>query len=84
MTTESVRYPAYPLVVHDPYFSIWSRTDLLTGSFTSHWTGNGHTIAGLLRIDGKPFCFMSGIPNTAKMTQRKCFSVYLQHLACSL
>lgn len=69
MTCESVRYPAYPLVVHDPYFSIWSRTDRLSDSFTCHWTGTGQTIAGLLRIDGKAFCFLSNIPGAPKINQ---------------
>ena len=69
MSCESVRYPAYPLVVHDPYFSIWSRTDRLSDSFTCHWTGKGQTIAGLIRIDGKAFCFMSDIPGAPKMNQ---------------
>ena len=69
MTCESVRYPAYPLVVHDPYFSIWSRTDRLSDSFTCHWTGTGQTIAGLLSIDGKALCFLSNIPGAPKMNQ---------------
>ena len=69
MRSESVRYPAYPLVVHDPYFSIWSRTDRLSDSFTCHWTGTGQTLAGLLRVDGWPFCFLSDIPGAPKMNQ---------------
>ena len=44
--------PAYPLVVHDPYFSIWSFTDKLNESTTKHWTGKDHSLMGLLRWMG--------------------------------
>ena len=54
--------PATPLIVHDPYFSIWSTTDRLTDSETSHWTGSAQPINGIARIDGKPFRFMGRVP----------------------
>lgn len=44
--------PAYPLVTHDPYFSIWSATDQLNGSTTKHWTGAGQSLTGLVKVDG--------------------------------
>ena len=75
----SVRYPAYPLVVHDPYFSIWSRSDRLTDSYPCdrltdsypcHWTGENQTIAGLIRIDGKAFCFLSKVPEASALKQK--------------
>src|SRR6185436_16399293 len=50
--------PAYPLVVHDPYFSIWSFTDNLNESTTKHWTGKDHSLIGLLSVDGKLFKFL--------------------------
>ncbi len=52
------RAPATPLIAHDPYFSIWSTSDHLTDSETTHWTGAAQPILGVARIDGKPFRFM--------------------------
>jgi len=53
-----MRPPAVPLVAHDPYFSIWSLTDKLNESGTSHWTGKPNSLNALVRIDGKTFRVM--------------------------
>ena len=56
MTTR--RAPATPLVVHDPFFSIWSAADRLTDGWPSHWTGRPVSMCGLIRIDGACYRFM--------------------------
>lgn len=60
-----IRPPAVPLVVHDPYFSIWSMADDLTAKNTSHWSGADEPITGLLRIDGKVRRFIGAKPRGA-------------------
>jgi Domain of unknown function (DUF4965)/Domain of unknown function (DUF1793)/Domain of unknown function (DUF5127)/Domain of unknown function (DUF4964) len=56
------RVPATPLIVHNPYFSIWSTTDHLNESDTTHWTGSPQPIEGVAYIDGKPYRFMGKHP----------------------
>jgi len=66
----SLRPPAVPLVVHDPYFSIWSMDDNLTGSPTKHWTGTDQPLNGLVRIDGTAYRFLGTQPrNTPALPQ---------------
>ena len=55
---QNQKAPAYPLITHDPYFSIWSFTDSLHASPTVHWTGTPHSMVGLLKVDGKVYHFL--------------------------
>ena len=50
--------PAYPLITHDPYFSIWSMTDELNEGITKHWTGAEQSLLGYVMVDGQAYNFM--------------------------
>lgn len=61
-TSQVKRMPAYPLVTHDPYFSVWSATDALNTSTTVHWTGKQHSMVGIISVDEKPYKFLGELP----------------------
>lgn len=57
-TQSDLRLPSVPLLINDPYFSIWSNTDDLSASATTHWSLQEKAIDGLLRVDGTTYRFL--------------------------
>ena len=54
----ALRAPSVPIIVSDPYFSIWSPYDKLMEGITEHWTNAKKPLLGALRVDGKVYRFM--------------------------
>ncbi|MHA4895543.1 glutaminase family protein [Pedobacter sp. PWIIR3] len=50
--------PSYPLITHNTYFSIWSNSDNLYDSSTSHWTGVDHSLLGMISVDNNIYRFL--------------------------
>ncbi|MCR5271349.1 MAG: DUF4965 domain-containing protein [Prevotella sp.] len=53
-----LRLPSVPLIVSDPYFSVWSPYNELNEGTTRHWTNDEKPMQGFVRVDGQTYCFM--------------------------
>ncbi|MFD1465359.1 glutaminase domain-containing protein [Lapidilactobacillus mulanensis] len=66
------RIPSVPLVVHDPYFSIWSPADHLNDQETLSWTGKSMPINGLITIDDNIYNFLGRDERHENLKQQDC------------
>ena len=71
-----LRPPAVPLVTHDPYFSIWSAADRLTGAPTTHWTGTPHRLTAVIRVDGRALRLMGDQPEAVQEATQTALEVH--------
>ena len=55
---QTLRAPAYPLVTHNPYFSVWAFQEELAAAPTRHWTGEPQSLEGVVRVDGQAYQFL--------------------------
>lgn len=63
----SLRLPSVPVLINDPFFSIWSNYNELNAGPTRHWSEKEKAIDGILRVDGVAYRFM-GAEKTALLT----------------
>lgn len=65
-----MKLPSYPLITVDPFFSIWSKSDLLYESNTVLWCGIEKRLKGTLSVDNNLYRFMGkGVePHTIPQT----------------
>ncbi|MFD1433018.1 glutaminase domain-containing protein [Lacticaseibacillus yichunensis] len=63
------RIPSVPLIVHDPYFSIWSPADHLNDRETESWNGKQMPIRAVLRIAGQTYSVIGENRGVEKLPQ---------------
>ena len=63
-----MRPPAIPIITIDPYFTVWSPSNILTDTDLQHWSAKPNRIKGQVTIDGETLRFM-GTGETPAMKQ---------------
>lgn len=63
------RVASVPLIVNDPYFSIWSPANHLYDCNTQSWTGKSIPIKGEMSINGEPYVFMGSTDGKKHLEQ---------------
>lgn len=63
------RAPSYPIITHDPYFSIWCGDEVPTRCETTHWTQKPMPVRSMVRIDGKVYRLMGKSPGYVPAAQ---------------
>ena len=65
-----LRPPAIPIITIDPYFTVWSPSNVLTDTDLQHWSAKPNRIKGYVTIDGEKMRFMgTGEECTMPQTQ---------------
>ncbi len=60
-----------PLVLHDPYFSIWSGQDHLYDGDPIHWSGARQKLRGYVTVDGVAYSFLGDREFHAPVEQKE-------------
>ena len=65
-----LRAPSIPLITIDPYFSVWSRDEIINFYETEHWTNKPNNIIGTVFVDGKEYLFLGYDRDVIKLNQK--------------
>ena len=69
MDNNKRKLPAYPLLIKDPYFSIWSASDVLNEVNTSFWNGKSKKTYGIITANNKSWCFLGATNDMENLVQ---------------